>query len=396
MDGTLFVAGGNKNRALDGTAATNFFDFVTRTWRRGPNMNYERWYPTVTPLQNGEMLITEGSQTQTFDQGVPEVREVDGRMRPLISAAYGLPLYPWMDVGPNGRVFYTGPDTTLRSLDPDGAGEWRDLGLRDDVDREYGSHAMYDVGKVLVSGGGHPATDTARVINLKGSLPSSLPTEAMHSPRRQHNLTVLADGTVLATGGLSSDEEHVDLANAVFAGEIWDPDTGRWTTTAAEDKARQYHSTALLLPDATVLSSGGGICSDCDAEGYLNKDAQVFSPPYLFDKHGDLAPRPRITQAPGEVGYDEQFAVATAGTDTIDRVALVRLGSVTHSVNMEQRYVPLDFKTTPDGIVATSPPDADTATPGFYMLFVMNDEGVPSVARMVNVCLLYTSDAADE
>ena len=87
----------------------------------------------------------------------------------------------------------------------------------------------------------------------------------MANGRRQHNLTVLADGSVLATGGNSSGAGLVDLDNGVYAAERWNPATGTWTTLAAESVTRQYHSTALLLPDGRVLSSGGGICGTCDA-----------------------------------------------------------------------------------------------------------------------------------
>ena len=115
------------------------------------------------------------------------------------------------------------------------------------------------------------------------------PTAPMAFGRRQHNLTVLADGSVLATGGNSSGAGLVDLAHGVYAAERWEPATGAWTTLAAETATRQYHSTALLLADGRVLSSGGGICGTCDAVDYLAKDAQVFTPPYLFAADGSGA-----------------------------------------------------------------------------------------------------------
>src|SRR6185503_10093715 len=117
---------------------------------------------------------------------------------------------------------------------------------------------------------------------------------------------------------------------------------GQWTTLAAQAVTRQYHSTALLLPDGRVLSSGGGICGTCDQVGYLAKNAEVFTPPYLFakDGSGQLAPRPEITGAPGSVSYGASFQITTPSAASIRKVALIRLGSQTHSVEMEQRYVP--------------------------------------------------------
>ena len=306
MDGSLFLAGGNKNAQLDGIVQTHVFDSDTNTWSLGPNMAAGRWYPSVTPLRNGEMLITEGGPD------MPEVRKTDGGLRALNTASLNLPLYPWIDVAPDGRAFYSGPDQTMRSLDTAGGGSWQSFGQRDSLNRDYGSHALYDVGKILVAGGGASSTD-ARVIDLNGATPQVSATAPMANGRRQHNLTVLADGTVLATGGNSSGAELVDLDNGVYPAELWNPATGQWQTLAAMQVTRQYHSTALLLPDGRVLSSGGGICGTCDSVGYLAKNAEVFSPPYLFKKDGsgELAPRPEITSAPDEVTYDAPFAIST-------------------------------------------------------------------------------------
>ena len=380
MDGSLFLAGGNKNAQLEGIVQTHVFDSDTNTWSLGPNMAAGRWYPSVTPLRNGEMLITEGGPD------MPEVRKTDGGLRALNTASLNLPLYPWIDVAPDGRAFYSGPDQTMRSLNTAGGGSWQSFGQRDSLNRNYGSHALYDVGKILVAGGASSSRD-ARVIDLNGATPQVSATAPMASGRRQHNLTVLADGTVLATGGNSSGAPLVDLDNGVYPAELWNPATGQWQTLAAMQVTRQYHSTALLLPDGRVLSSGGGICGTCDQVGYLAKNAEVFSPPYLFKKDGsgELAPRPEITSAPDEVTYNAPFAISTPNAASISKVALVRLGAVTHSVNMEQRYVPLSFTADGGAINATAPANANVAPPGVYMLFVIGADGVPSVARMVRV-----------
>ena len=303
MDGSVFVAGGNKNAQLDGIVQTHIFDSDTNTWSLGPNMAADRWYPTVTPLRNGEMLITEGGPD------TPEVRMTDGGLRALTTASLNLPLYPWIDVAPDGRAFYSGPDPTMRSLDTAGGGSWQSLGQRDTLHRTYGSHVYFDVGKVLIAGGAASSRD-ARVIDLNGAAPQVTAPSPMEYGRRQHNLTVLADGSVLATGGNSSGAPLVDLGNGVYPAELWDPDTGDWQTLAAMQVTRQYHSIALLLPDGRVLSAGGGICGTCDRVGYLAKNAEVFSPPYLFKKDGsgELAPRPKITSAPDETTYDSDFS----------------------------------------------------------------------------------------
>ena len=229
--------------------------------------------------------------------------------------------------------------------------------------------------------------NTARVIDINGATPVSTGTGSMANGRRQHNLTVLADGTVLATGGNSSGAGLVDLDHGVYAGELWNPATGTWKTLAAEQVTRQYHSTALLLPDGRVLSAGGGICGTCDSVGYLAKNAQVFTPPYLFktDGSGQLAPgRPSRRRPPASpTGPASRSTRPTP--PPIRKVALVRLGAVTHSVNMEQRYVPLTYTAGSGSLTATAPANANIAPPGVYMLFLVDANGLPSVAKMVTV-----------
>jgi hypothetical protein len=385
FDGSLFLAGGNKNAQLEGIVQTHLFNPATNGWSLGPNMAAGRWYPSVTPLTNGEMLITEGGPD------TPEVRKTDGTLRTLSTASLNLPLYPWLDVAPDGRVFYSGPDQTMRKLDPTGGGAWQSFGQRDAINRGYGSHAVYDVGKTLVAGGG-PSSKDARVIDTNdtdGTPPEVevSATSPMAFGRRQHNLTLLADGSVLATGGNSTGAGLIDMNGGVYNAERWDPATGQWTTLAAQAVTRQYHSTALLLPDGRVLSSGGGICGTCDQVHYLAKNAEIFTPPYLFKKDGsgELAPRPEIAGAPGSISHGTSFQITTPNAASIQKVGLIRLGSQTHSVEMEQRYLPLSFTAGAGTLSASVPPNMHTAVPGPYMLFIVDSNGVPSVARMVQV-----------
>jgi hypothetical protein len=378
IDGRMFMAGGNKDQALNGIVQTHLFDPATNSWSLGPNMAAGRWYPTVTPLNNGEMLITSGRVD------TPEVRTLAGNLRSLSTASLSLPLYPWMDVAPNGLAFYSGPDQLLRALNPSGTGSWQTFGQRDSINRDYGGHAIFDIGKMLVAGGG-PSTKDARVVDFSGPSPQVSSTAPMAFGRRQHNLTVLADGSVLATGGNSSGASLIDMNAGVYPAELWSPATGQWRTLASMQVTRQYHSTALLLPDGRVLSAGGGICGTCDTVGYLAKNAEIFSPPYLFQADGTLAPRPPVTAAPASTTYGATMMIGTSDPASIQKVALIRLGSVTHSNNMEQRYIPLSFTPGATSLTATAPANANIAPPGLYMLFIIDANGVPSVARMVSV-----------
>jgi hypothetical protein len=193
----------------------------------------------------------------------------------------------------------------------------------------------------------------------------------------------LPDGSVLASGGLSSGAYLVDVNAAVYAAEIWRPSLNRWDVMDSEKVTRQYHATALLLPDGRVLSAGGGFCSACPLGTYFNKNAQVFSPAYLFNADGTQATRPSITNAAASIAYGSSFALTTNAD--IARVTLIALSSVTHSVNMSQRFLELTFSKSGNDLNVSAPANANLAPTGTYMLFVLNAQGVPSLAKMVKV-----------
>ena len=191
--------------------------------------------------------------------------------------------------------------------------------------------------------------------------------------RRQLNLTVLPDGSVLATGGTGACGPS-DESGAVFAAERWDPETGQWTTLASASVVRVYHSTAMLLPDGRVLSTGSG-----DGGGVTQQRSyEVFSPPYLFK--GD---RPSYDLASTAMRYGQPFTVSTADAASIRKVTIVRLPSTTHGFNMSQRLNTLPFEVTAGGLTVTPPAAGRIAPPGPYLLFLINEAGVPSVAQTV-------------
>lgn len=386
-DGTPFLAGGNRSRFLDGTNTTHFFDQSTNSWSLGPFMSNYRWYPTVTPLANGEMLIT---------SGYPDTHEVystSGTLRTLSTATWWMPLYPWLQAAPNGKAFYFGPNDVMRYLDPNGTGAWSSNWSRDGIWREYGSYAMYDIGKIVASGGDSSSRTTVHIDIRNPNIPPVVtnPSNMIHR-RRQHNLTILPDGSVLATGGNSSGADLLDINNNVYEAELWNPVTQTWRALSSADKIRQYHSTAILLPDARVFTGGGGICGDCFDNNYLEKNLEIYTPPYLFDQDGsgNLAARPSIAAAPTTVTYDQSFSIATPDAETISQVVMMRVSSVTHSIDFEQRRVPLVFNIAGDSAIGTgltvkAPPNSNIAPPGYYMLFLIDSSGVPSVAEMVRV-----------
>jgi hypothetical protein len=390
-NGNVLVVGGNKNAATDGIVQTHIFNWQNETWSRGPNMAAERWYPAVQALGNDEAVIVGGGPA------IPEVYQKNGTLRRLTNASgYSDRLYPFLTTRPNGQVELMGPSTQMNTINTSGTGAITATKARDGINRTYGSFATYDIGKVLVAGGGNITeggqsnvpTKTAVVVDVDGGGTTVTPTASMSVGRRQHNLTILADGSVLATGGMSrSTSSTVDLNNPVFAAERWDPSTGTWTVLSSARRVREYHSSATLLPDGRVLTGGGGVCATCVNVGYLEKNVEYFEPPYLFkkDNSGEKATRPVIDSVPATATYGQDFNISSDEAESIDKVGMVRLGAATHSQDQGQRYVPLDFTASGSTIKATAPATANIAPAGYYMLFITDDAGVPSVAKMIQV-----------
>ena len=179
-----------------------------------------------------------------------------------------------------------------------------------------------------------------------------------------------------------STSDGTDLSKAVLPTEIWNPDTETWTTVASLTNGREYHSTALLLPDGRVLMAGGGAFPG-RATDILN--AEIYSPPYLFK-----GARPTIASSPVGAGYGTSFDVQTPDAAQIAKVSLVRTSSVTHSFNENQRFQFLSF-TAGSGKVTVQAPAANLAPPGDYLLFLLNENGVPSVGSFIR--LSTTGDA---
>jgi len=371
-DGRLFVAGGHVIDTV-GIVDTFLFDPFAFTWTRGPDMNAGRWYPTNTTLPNGEVLIAQGTISGGTANDLPQVYNPEtNTIRDLSAARIALwKWYPFMFVAPNGRVFNAGPLAETRYLDTSGTGRWTFVdNTRSGWFREEGTSVMYDVGKVLIMGGGDPPTASAEVIDLNQPSPSWRTVSPMAFSRRNTNSTILPDGKVLVTGGSCGRGNDTETC-PVLEAEMWDPTIEKFDTMASAASYRGYHSTALLLPDARVLVTGG----DKSPRAH-----QIYSPPYLFK-----GPRPTVTSAPASVVYGQTFFVQTPDSANIGAVNWIRLGSVTHAFNQNQRIDRLTFTPMADGLNVVAPSNRNLTPPGHYMLFVLDRNGVPSVSRMIRI-----------
>jgi hypothetical protein len=372
-DGRVLLAGGHITDA-HGLPNITYFSSTTNTWSSGAPMARGRWYPTTTTMGNGDVVITAGRDQSGVDVAVPEVWS-NGSIRQLTGAKQSLPYYPRAFLAPDGSLFTAGWTVASRFLSVAGAGSWKKGPTHQYASaRDYGSAVMYDDGKILVAGGGR-VTNTAEVIDLNQAKPKWRWTGSMSFARRHLNLTMLPTGEVLATAGVGGTAFN-DVSKGVQATETWSPVTEQWTTVASSAVTRGYHGTALLLPDGRVLEAGGG-----DGAGAPNqKNAELFSPPYL-----SRGARPVITSASSEVRYGDQFRIETPDAESITHVSLIRIGSVTHAFDENQRFQRLSFTADGAGLTVTAPGSSNRAPPGHYMVFILNEDDVPSVAKIIRI-----------
>ena len=205
----------------------------------------------------------------------------------------------------------------------------------------------------------------------------------MKWPRNFGNGVVLANGQVVAVGGLDNGKGFSD-DGAIRPAELFNPATQTWTELSAMDKPRPYHSIALLLADGRVLVGGGGLCSSSDNCAVNHPDVEILSPPYLFS-----GTRPGQPTAPGTVTTGSSFSVTVSGT--VSGFSLVRLAGVTHSTNTDQRFMRLSFSGSGGSYSVQAPANKNIAPPGYYMLFALNGQAPSTQAAMVRVPTLTLS-----
>ncbi|HEU5039601.1 MAG TPA: galactose oxidase-like domain-containing protein [Gemmatimonadales bacterium] len=375
-DGRVLVAGGHISDD-HGLPDAAIFSPGSGSWTKIKSMKFGRWYPTNTTLANGEVLVM-GGRNQSGNMVTTAEVWTGSAWRALTTAKLRLPYYPRTWAAPNGRVFYAGEQKVTRYLNTAGTGSWDTVAFRKFGIRDYGSAVMYEPGKILYAGGGR-TTRTAEIIDLNKATPAWQYTGSMAYPRRHLNATVLPTGEVLVTGG-SRGTSFNDVGLAVRVAEIWNPATGVWTQLASNAVNRVYHSASLLLPDGRVLHTGSGDAVNDGVVAPDEKNFELFSPPYLFK-----GARPTISSAPSSAAYRSTFSVGTPDPTAIGKVSLIALGSVTHAMDQGQRFLWLSFTRESGALRITAPANRNVAPPGYYMLFVLNGSGVPSVAKMIKL-----------
>ena len=386
-DGRPFVMGGTlQYDPFHGELRTSTYAAATNTFTDQQSMAHGRWYPTGTVLGDGRVMVFSGLNETGGTNTSVEFYSASSGWSAAFSAPWTPPLYPRMHLLPNGNVFYSGSTTASSLFNPTTHTWTTNIAFTNySGTRTYGSSVLLPLTpannytpKVMIMGGGNPSTATTELIDLSAATPKWVYGPSMSQPRIEMDATILPSGQVLALGGSLNDE---DTTTASLNADLYDPASNTFGSAGAEVYARLYHSVSLLLPDATVWVAGGN-----PQRGTYEAHMEIYSPPYLFNADGTPATRPTITGTSSSIiGYGSAFQVQTPDAANISSVVLMRNGAATHAFDMDQRYVGLSFTSGAGILNVTGPPNGNIAAPGYYMLFILNNAGVPSIATIVQV-----------
>jgi hypothetical protein len=394
FNGDILVNGG------DSSPKTSIYNPSTGVWTSDANMNIPRGYEGDTVLTNGSVLTLGGSWSGgqggktaevwtagagwTVLSGVPETNIVG----PDPQGIYRGDNHLWMFAAPNGEIFHAGPSAQMNWINPTGAGTITSAGNRGtDPYAINASTVLYDVGMIMKTGGAPAYQDTNAeantfLININGGVGGVTVTPAapMAYPRAFANGVVLPNGQVVVIGGQTYPVPFSD-ATAILIPEIWDPLTKVFRQLNPMQTPRVYHSTGLLLQDGRVYEGGGGQCGEGCSANHFN--TEILTPPYLLNANGTLATRPVISSAPTTAALGTNITVTTSSP--VVQFVLMRLSSTTHTVNNDQRRIPLPMESSQNGDTYTLGISSNPGIvlPGYYWLFALNAQGVPSVGSVM-------------
>jgi hypothetical protein len=421
-DGRLLVAGGTEDWPggggehdvhFPGLRECWIFNPSMNTWIQVASMNFQpgqanagggRWYPTLVTLADGRALTMSGHPSATdtrpsHNNNSPEIFSIspdpEGSWFQFPDDPdHHLSLYPRLHLLPSGHVFSSSPVANggTERFDPV-SGTWEELSARppDDIYDSFGGTSVllplmpndnYQP-RILLCGSRQP-----RIMDLSDASPGWRPTTTRTlsgTPRRNNlNAVLLPTGEVLVLGGASTRSD----ASAVLAAELYQPATDSWVTLESATVVRNYHSVALLIPDGRVWTAGSNF--DCKP-GVANRELRIeLYEPWYYSR-----PRPQISgMSPTVVRLGETFNIDSPQAATISQVVAIRTGSVTHSFDSDQRYVGLQFQYVGDiqpgvgRLSVVSPPSGGITPPGWYLIFIINQDGVPSIGTFLQMGLL--------
>ncbi len=385
----MMSGGGIPNNTIQGVGSPDVNIFDPANGHIMPSgdgdMAFPRWYPTMISLPTGQIVVMGGTQYTTAHIGmpIPEIYTPGEGWRQLTGASENdftseVAFYPKAFLNAAGDIIYfangKGADGVqeVNLLDPSGNGSLTQIGTVP-FTTGWGQPAiMYAKGKVLtIASNGDLWT-----MDINGAAPIFAKTSAnVGTHIHWSNMSVLADGSVIITGGGNQGDSP---AGADRAPALWNPATGQVTILAPEAEDRLYHSAGILLSDGTVMSMGG--------TADPNKNYQIFKPPYLFDANGNEAVRPVITSTPKEIVPGEAFTITVDNAAAITKLTFTKTGAVTHSANLESGFFELSFtKGANNTLTAKVPDGVGDLSAGNWMPFAWNNKGVPSKAPILTV-----------
>ena len=386
-DGRIFINGGRNH-----VKNTSIFDYRSNSWFNVDFMHRGRWYPTTVTLPTGSVLTAIGSSGGQY----PELWTEGQGWKSLTGANLQNPIlsytqffennwWPLLHVDPRGKVFHSGPTPKMHSISTKGLGSVTKVGP--EISSWYPKHGttvMFDEGKLLVAGGAisssnSKSTNKAMVIDINNEEPKVTQINSMNYSRKFQNGVMLPTGEVLVIGGNSLGRKFDD-SGSILPAEIWNPVTEQWKVIDSISVPRNYHSIALLLTDGKVLTAGGGLCN-CAAD---HSDGQILTPPYLYNEDGTLASRPVIVNAPNVIKSGLKFNLKS--NTNITKFSFIKMSSTTHAVNTDLRYLKMPFTHDGNGnYQLTAHSNINVMTPGYWMLFAVNSNGIPSIAKVIQV-----------
>jgi Domain of unknown function (DUF1929) len=388
-DGRVMINGGTlKYYPFYGLKKTSLYDPSTNSFTDVQNTAHGRWYPTLTVLGDGRVMSFSGFDETGSTNSTVEIYTVGAGWSTEYTAPFTPPLYPRMHLLPNGLVFNSGPSAGSNLFDPS-----THLWISNIASTQYGGTRTYGSSvllplspdnnynpKVMILGGDNPATLTTEIIDLGAPTPAWQFGPSMSQPRIEMDAVMLPNGKVLAVGGSYNDE---DASTASLNADLYDPVSNTFSSAGANVYPRLYHTVSLLLPDGTVWLAGG------NPDNTYEKHMEIYQPAYLFttDINGNpiAATRPTIASAPANLNWDRSFTVQTPDANNISSVVVMRNGSSTHAFDMDARLINLAFTKGAGSLTVTAPPTGNIAPPGYYMLFLLNSSGVPSIAKFVQM-----------
>ncbi len=383
-DGRILIVGGTiAYDPFEGSQQSTIFDPANNSFTGQQNMAHGRWYPTVIMLGDGRIMAFSGTNENGSTNNAVEFFTAGSGWSGQSTAPWTPPLYPRLHLLPNGKVFASASQPNSHLFNP--ANKTWSLNIastRYGGTRMYGSSVLlpltpannYDP-VVMILGGNNPSTATTELIDMGSSSPSWQWGPDMSQPRIEMDAVMLPTGQVLALGGSASDE---DGTTASLHADLYDPSSNSFSSAGSNVYPRLYHTVSLLLPDATVWLAGSN-----PTRGNYETHMEIYKPAYLFNSDGSLATRPSISSAPGNITWGGGFTVSTPDAGNISQAVLVRPGSSTHGFDFDQRLVGMSFTAGSGSLTVTAPPNSNIAPPGYYMLFLINNNGVPSVASFV-------------